>query len=312
MKTSGKLQFVSIIAVIAVLGLTFSSFSAKDNYNPMSSTIVNNEIDVNITVDSKTTQDEFEDIMDMLKEHDIKASFTNIKRNDDGEIISIKIELEDLNTGSKTLSSSQSNLPIDEISFGRRDGSLYITQGESHMGSFAFFGNHMPKHSFNMDSIFGHRFHMLDSLHGNKFSFNFDDEDGNILLFNGRSFNMDNMMEDMQDMLKIEEDENGDKRIIIKKGKGKGMNFFFNDDDSMSWHSDDSGHKTQKFKFYDDPNTEKLIIIDGKESTFEKLDALAKDDKLDTVDVLKGKTAVSIYGEKAKDGAIIAITLQKQ
>jgi len=170
----------------------------------------------------------------------------------------------------------------------------------------------MPMHSFNGDSIFGHRFQMLDSLHGNTFSFDFDDEDGNILLFNGNTFNMDDMMEDMQDMFKIEEDENGDKRIIIKKGNGKGMNFFFEDDDSMTWHSDDGGHKTQKFKFYDDPNTEKLIIIDGKESTFDKLDALAKGDKLDTVDVLKAKTAVSIYGDKAKDGAIIATTLQKQ
>ncbi|NNC70792.1 MAG: hypothetical protein HKN90_08240, partial [Flavobacteriaceae bacterium] len=43
-------------------------------------------------------------------------------------------------------------------------------------------------------------------------------------------------------------------------------------------------------------------------STFDELDALAKDDKLDSVDVLKGKTAVSIYGKKAKDGAIIATT----
>lgn len=63
-----------------------------------------------------------------------------------------------------------------------------------------------------------------------------------------------------------------------------------------------------KFKFRNDPNLEKLIIIDGKESTFEKLDQLAKADQLDTVDFLKSATAISIYGDKAKDGAIIAIT----
>lgn len=65
---------------------------------------------------------------------------------------------------------------------------------------------------------------------------------------------------------------------------------------------------TKKFRFKNDPNLDKLIIIDGKESDFETLDQLAREDKLETVDFLKPATAVSIYGDKAKDGAVIAIT----
>ena len=63
-----------------------------------------------------------------------------------------------------------------------------------------------------------------------------------------------------------------------------------------------------KYNFVNDPDVDKLIMIDGKESTFEELDRLAKDDQLQDVDFLKASTAVSIYGDKAKDGAIIAIT----
>jgi hypothetical protein len=305
MKTTGKLQFVLILAVVAVLGYTLSSFSAKNKSENQTVLKALNDVNVEITINSETTQKEFEDIMDMLKEHDIKGSFTNIKRNDIGEIISIKIELEDLNTGSQSVSNMQSTSPIQEISFGRKNKSLYITQGKGRVGNFAFFSNGMSSNHFSMDSIFRHRFKMMDSLRGNMFGF--DDEDGNMFMFNGKSFDMDDMMKGMHDMFTIEEDENGDKRIIIKGNKSGGMNFFFNDDEDDS-STFSSGNKTQKFKFYDDPNTEKIIIIDGKESTFERLNSLAKNDKLDSVDVLKGKTAISLYGKKAKDGAIIATT----
>ncbi len=62
------------------------------------------------------------------------------------------------------------------------------------------------------------------------------------------------------------------------------------------------------YKFFDDPKTNKLIIIDGKESDFKTLDELAKENKIDDVASLKSKIAMSIYGEKAKDGALIVTT----
>ena len=67
-------------------------------------------------------------------------------------------------------------------------------------------------------------------------------------------------------------------------------------------------NNSRKFSFVDDPDIDKLIIIDGKESDFKTLDQLARSDKLEEVDFLKATTAISIYGDKAKDGVIIAIT----
>ncbi|MCB0436694.1 MAG: hypothetical protein KDD08_11630, partial [Mangrovimonas sp.] len=63
-----------------------------------------------------------------------------------------------------------------------------------------------------------------------------------------------------------------------------------------------------QYSFIDDPDTNKLIIIDGKESDFETLNKLANEKKIVAVDALKPETAMSIYGSKAKDGALIVST----
>lgn len=106
-----------------------------------------------------------------------------------------------------------------------------------------------------------------------------------------------------------EKDDNGNvkirKHVIELDGDDDENVFFFRGGDSDGEHIFE--RKTE-YSFVDDPNIEKLIIIDGKEAKFEKLDKLAKDGKLDSVDFLKSKTAISIYGDKAKDGAIIATT----
>ena len=80
--------------------------------------------------------------------------------------------------------------------------------------------------------------------------------------------------------------------------------------DNFSWFfdSDNMNSTPHKYTFIDDPDSDKLIIIDGKESNFKTLKKLADDNKLDTVDDLKPKTAMSVYGKKAHDGAIIATT----
>lgn len=105
------------------------------------------------------------------------------------------------------------------------------------------------------------------------------------------------------DFMFFEEDENGTvKKRIIKLGDGN------HEDDNIFWQERTDAPKSKQFHFVDDPDIEKLIIIDGQEADFEKLDALAKEEKLDAVEFLKSKTAMSLYGEKAKDGAIIATT----
>lgn len=297
MKTLGKFKLILGLSLVTIVGLiSLNTYSS----NRGSKSVYQKDVNVNVTIDSDTNKEELDNIKDMLKEHGITVKFSNIERNNEGELTAIKIELKDQN-GNTAVSQTSSNMPIQTFSFGKKNNSLYVSQGKSHFGNFAFFGDDMGfdfNFDFDHDSIFKHRFHKLDSLGlGNMFMF--DDEDGSFM-FNGKSFDMDELKDKMNNMFIIEEDEDGAKRFIIKGHKG---NHFFFDDDEHSEHK-----KHQKFRFVDNPDTEKLIVIDGKESDFETLDELAKNDKLESVDVLKSKTAMSIYGKKAKDGAIIATT----
>lgn len=305
MKQLGRFKLILGLSLVAIVGLiSLNSFTTVKTDN----VTLQQSDSVNITIDSDTSDDELADIRDMLNEHGITVKFSDIKRNVDNLITGIKIELKDEN-GNSAVSQTSSSHPIQTFSFGRKNGSLYVSQGKGGFGNFAFFGDDMH-FNFDHDSIFKRHFSKLDSLNFDHI-FKFDDED-NIMLFNGKSFDMDELKDKMNNLFIIEDDEDGKKRIIIKGGNGN--HFFFDDDEDhiLEWHSykDEDGNikKHQKFRFVDNPDTEKLIVIDGKESDFKTLDDLAKNDKLESVDVLKSKTAMSIYGNKAKDGAIIATT----
>jgi len=296
MKTTGRFKLILGLSLVAIVGLiTISTFAINNE----SKSVYQKDVNVNITVDSDTSDAELEDIKSMLKEHGITAKFGNIKRNADGELTSIRIELKDEN-GNTAVSQTSSNMPIQTFSFGRKNGSLYVSQGRSRFGNFAFFGDDMMfDFNFDHDSIFQYHFQKLDSLRFGSI-FEFDDEN-NKFFFNGKSIDINELKERMNNMFIFEDDEDGKRKRFIFKG-GDGNHFLFDDDE----HSEHNKH--QKFRFVDNPDTEKLIVIDGKESDFETLDDLAKNDKLESVDILKSKTAMSIYGKKAKDGAIIATT----
>lgn len=241
-------------------------------------TDVTKENEIKITIDKDTKDSEFKEITNTLKKHDIDASFSKIKRNKKGEITGIKIELED-KKGNSSSTSFSSTEPINSITLGAKNDSLYITSVNSN--SFSFNGTHsLSKH----------------------FDFSFDD-DKNEMTVNGKKFNFDEMKKKMKDAFVFEKDEDG-KRMIIKLHDFD-FDFDFDDEDHNIWIE-----KTdeQKFHFVDDPEIEKHIVIDGKSASFKKLDQLAKANKLDKVDFLKPETATSIYGKKGRDGAIIATT----
>ena len=164
---------------------------------------------------------------------------------------------------------SSSNLPIPDIELGLKKGSLFVTTKSNSMFAFS---------NGNINMSF-QKMPQLDSLlqHHN-FSFDFDPSD----LQDG----MININEMLQEMMKNH--QNGSATILPKR-----FNLL---------------PKQGKYHFVDSPDIEKLIIIDGKEADFETLDKLANEDQLDSVDFLKSKTAISLYGNKAKDGAIIATT----
>jgi|GEM_PF-1721000 len=239
--------------------------------------------EIKVTIDKNTEDSEFKTIVKTLKKHNIEARFSGIKRNKSNEIVAIKIKLKDDN-GNESNTSLSSDNPISTINLGAEKNSLYITSTDSK--NFSFNGTHsLSKH----------------------FDFSFDD-DKHKLTINGKTFNFDEIKDQIKDAFIFEEDDDG-KRMVIKLNNFD-FDFDYEDDENEDHenHQWANKHHEQKFHFVDDPKIEKLIMIDGKKANFKKLDELAKSDKLQSVDFLKPDTAKSLYGKKAKDGAIIATT----
>lgn len=266
MKSIKLFQILTVVFLCLFLNANFLEAQTKSSI----------EDNVNITIDKSTSDKDFDSIKEMLSEYGINAFFENIKRNQNDEITGISITLSTEN-GQQTSSSFSSNLPINSMSFGSKNGNLYI--GNSSGGNmFALFNNNNFAFPFDMDSLFA----------GKSRSFKLDD------FFKGNS----NMFFFDDDSLDVD---------ALKKKFMKNFNYGNSSRNNISDYLNRAS-KTQKFNFIDNPDKETLIVIDGKISDFETLDRLAKSDKLSDVDVLKPETAISIYGKKAKDGAIIATT----
>lgn len=277
------MKHFNLILVCVVLFLMGNPLAAR-NTSTIPSLETYSANNVSITIDSKTSKKDFESITLMLEENGIITTFSNIKRNEDQLITSIKITLRDTITNNKTVSNSSSNSPINKIFFGRKNGGLFVTQSNrpdpfvmnspNHNGNIQF--------SFDTDSIMNQQLKAIKQM--------FNEEDSTLTL-NGYNFNFDNMRKKMQHMFD-NMDNDGNKSMIMQNF---GDHFPFCGDDN-------------KYKFDDAKDIKKHIVINGRASNYTKLSSLAKQDELESVDHLKPKTAKSIYGEKGKFGAIIATT----
>ena len=265
------------LGLVLIVGLGFVSYQTFAHNQKTKITTTNRVVipeeptykepdaDITMTMDSNASDDNLNEMTNVLKEQGIQVKFSNIERNEGGKITGLKIELSDDNNG-KAVSQISSFRPISNISFGRKDGMLFITQdGNEMMKGFSFINGASPL--FTNDSIFEKQFGMLKKFNLQDF---FNNPSGGIP-FNGSEITFDELEKQM-----LEE-----------------MNAMGNE---------------KQYRFIDDPNTNKLIIIDGKESDFETLNELAESKRIVAVDALKPETAMSIYGDKAKDGALILST----
>ncbi len=269
-----KKKFILGLGILGMLSLT--AFTKTTAHLFVEDTLQSDEITA--IINKNTSEKELEDLKTFFAENGIELIIKKIAYNDKNEMTSLSIILKKGN--SKSQYSSSSNQPISEIKLGYKDDSLYITN--SGMFDIAAWRG---QSSFNYPKI------DMDSImkkHNFAFDFNFDEETDSLSV-NGH-FNIQKFKDQIMQSFNFEEDEDG--------------NFSFNGQQIGPFLNSHS----QRFNFVDNPDIEKLIIIDGKESNFETLDRMAKSDQLAEVDFLKPKTAISIYGNKAKDGAIIATT----
>ena len=262
---------VSILGMLSLTAFTEKKLSGVEKIDTQGD-------QVTAIINKDTSKKELEDLKKFFAENGIELIIKNVKYNENEEIIELSLVIQKGN--SKSQFSSAANQPISQIELGFKNGNLFITN--TGMFDIMAWKNQSGFNSSGFD---------LDSLmqkHNFAFDFNFDEE--NDSLFFGGSANIQKLKDQIMNSFQFKEDEDG--------------NFIFNGQNLGNMQHFGS----KRYRFVDNPDIHKLIIIDGKESDFETLDKMAKDDRLDEVDFLKPETAISIYGNKAKDGAIIATT----
>ncbi|MGS2726714.1 hypothetical protein ACU8DI_08895 [Psychroserpens sp. BH13MA-6] len=279
MRTIKLAKLLLAFSLVTCIGLATSHILAQSN-----NTKTDNDVeDIHISIDKSTSNTDFESITKTLANYGITATFDTIKRNDNDEITSISLHLSS-EDGQQTMTQMSSNTPISKISFGMENGQLYIGKNSGHSAISSIF-QHSQKQpfTFNRDSMLMNHMRILNN-------FNIDDyfnDKNSVFMFNGDSLTIEELKDKMM------------QNFSFKNPSEDRFSFIFSDEFDTS---------NGRYQFIDNPEKEKIIIIDGKVSDFKTLDQLAKADKIDKVDTLKPETAMSVYGSKAKDGAIIVTT----
>ncbi len=240
------------------------------------------EDEIKATITASTTEKELDDLQKFLQEHQIELLIKKQNRNKNDEIIGIDIKLQ--RTHQQRQYSLFSNNPIPNLELGSIDGNLFINTPNNN--------SHIGISSSALTSRDEHQEATINSLlqqFGFDMELDFSDL-ASTMSFPGQSLDLQKLQELQEQMMQAfnsEEDHLED--------------FFQNQNAAVT-----PKNNLPKYSFIDKPDINKLIIINGEESTFEALDQLAQSDQLEAVDFLKPSTAISVYGTKAKDGAIIA------
>ena len=122
----------------------------------------------------------------------------------------------------------------------------------------------------------------------------------------------------------IHSDDDKDGKVIIKSSEStlwsddKKGKVIIESSGNTLWHNDDDNTiafqtigKGKNKIFVSGDNNKALFIIDGKEVTKKEFDNLDTDN-IESVNVLKGKSATEKYGNKGKNGVIVVTTKKKK
>ena len=118
--------------------------------------------------------------------------------------------------------------------------------------------------------------------------------------------------EDTKIFITDDNDDSNSKKIkVVKSRNNNGQNHVYIHTDS---DDENDVHVISKegngFFFIDtDESKDELYIVDGKPSNAKKVKKMAPD-TIESINILKGESAVEKYGKKAKDG-VIEITTKK-
>ncbi|WP_298344998.1 M56 family metallopeptidase [uncultured Algibacter sp.] len=255
-------------------------------------------------ITKKTSDSDLDGIIKKAKNKGVTLKFKSVKRNTEGEIISIKIEASGKESNaSYHLNSDETITPI-KITFSENGKNISIGNADAKKKSITYVikdGDkiHEVKGAGNgTENIFITNEDSVYEIQGDSVRFISGDKGNNK--FKKRIKQVD--------VRKNKDD--GDTVEIIVKNEG-----LSEEEDVITVKGNNSGGKSYKVKaigqnkdskkivIKSDDGTEPIYIVNGKVVKPKDFKTLNSDD-IKTVNVLKGEAAVKKHGEKAKNGVV--------
>jgi TonB-dependent SusC/RagA subfamily outer membrane receptor len=239
-------------------------------------------------INNKTTDAELDDLVKTFDKKGLKLKFSNVKRNKEGLISSIKIDAELKNKrASAAYACEESNainsivISVDEKNNSINIGSAHdkvrykFKNGGSDDGDYIFFDKNKSKKT---TTVWVNKDGDTTKVTSKKIIVEMDDEEAEKA----------EELEESEEIIFINEDEDNstseEKVTVITRKK------------------EDNGLYLMVEKGIDP-----IYFVDGKKSTKEEVDKLSPDSIL-SMNVLKGEAATLKYGSAAKNGVIVITT----
>jgi len=327
-KNRNHWKFTLILPLLALFIMSFNTKEIIVEDESSNSIIINDELMakeiVEIIITKDFSESDFKKIKEKFTEAGVTLKFKGIKRNENDEITAIKIEAStkgsnaNFNTNSDepikpikiTIDNENNSISIGNVSMIHGDGFVFETNDGKHKihksgkGNNSFFFK-SDEHDEDEDIIIikkNGKVHEVKNIHKGK----------NVFIIHGEG-DEDSFFEiksDDNSIFKIKGDN--ENKIIIKNGK---VIKEWKDTDDV-WVKEDrkitiiGKGKGNKVFFSNSGDKEPLFVLNGKKVSKKVIDGLDSD-KIDKIEVLKGKSATKEYGKKGKDGVVI-ITTKKE
>lgn len=315
-KSTNKNQFKYLLLLPILVGflMTFNTkiIAQETTWTEKNSTIIE------LIIDKNTSDADLNEEAEKFKnELNIDLNFKGIKRNNNNEIVAIKIDAKGENVKANfqnngteainpiliTYNSENNSISIGNVT--QNNAVFTVKNPSGKEANYVFVNSNGDKTSWtskNIDSVITKDKIIINGDHiwvekdgdNKEIEFEVITEDVSNgkkikVIKNGEEINLD----ESENTFIIKEDNASENIIIIKNTDGNNV---IKEEKTISFRSKNSNEKP-------------LYILNGEEISAEKMNTIDKE-TIESIDVLKGENAVKKYGEKAENGVIIITTKQ--
>ena len=285
---------------------------------------------IEFIITKNTTDSELDKIKEKLKSEGITIKFKGVKRTKNGEIRAIKIEAKSKNSSTNyQISSDDEAIKPVKIVFDQKTNNISIGNGKTKHKTHSYIietengGKHKIHKTGKGNNVFVISKEKTNTKSGDTLYMVIDEGSNGKTIKKSKTFevisegdkNVEVIIEDdgnSEDEIiivngkKIKTDSNDDVEVIVEEKNNKNVWVTKTDNKDESYIIENNDDKNNVF-FSDDDDKNPLFIIDGKEVTKEKIRDL-NPKQIESLTVLKDKSAIEKYGDKGKNGVIVIKT----